>query len=168
MTVGDSRTSRRFFAAGAQPRIEWRPRSGVAQLIDDGVKSRRDRRAPLVSAPFDELDAAHPDAVDRAGRRAENPGVENAVAGASGEPGMGAIDEPFDHECIRLFGAGDDKALTDYLERELPRTGNGGHEVRNWVIAHGAAGSRGFELIAYEPVPEVYVGCGYAAWRVAA
>jgi hypothetical protein len=28
--------------------------------------------------------------------------------------------------------------------------------------------SRGFELIAYEPVPEVYVGCGYAAWRVAA
>jgi aromatic ring-opening dioxygenase catalytic subunit (LigB family) len=85
-----------------------------------------------------------------------------------GEPGMGAIDEPFDHECIRLFGAGDDKALTDYLERELPRTGNGGHEVRNWVIAHGAAGSRGFELIAYEPVPEVYVGCGYAAWQVAA
>ena len=81
---------------------------------------------------------------------------------------MGAIDEPFDHECIRLFGAGDDKALTDYLERELPRTGNGGHEVRNWVIAHGAAGSRGFELIAYEPVPEVYVGCGYAAWKVAA
>ena len=85
-----------------------------------------------------------------------------------GEPTMGAIDEPFDHECIRLFGAGDDRALTEYLERELPRTGNGGHEVRNWVIAHGAAGSRGFELIAYEPVPEVYVGCGYASWRVAA
>jgi hypothetical protein len=85
-----------------------------------------------------------------------------------GEPTMGAIDEPFDHECIRLFQAGDDRALTDYLERELPRTGNGGHEVRNWVIAHGAAGSRGFELIAYEPVPEVYVGCGYASWKVAA
>jgi hypothetical protein len=85
-----------------------------------------------------------------------------------GEPTMGAIDEPFDHECIRLFQAGDDQALTAYLERELPLTGNGGHEVRNWVIAHGAAGSRGFELIAYEPVPEVYVGCGYASWKVAA
>jgi aromatic ring-opening dioxygenase catalytic subunit (LigB family) len=85
-----------------------------------------------------------------------------------GEPTMGAIDEAFDHECLRLFAAGDDQALTDYLERELPRTGNGGHEVRTWVIAHAAAGSRGFELIAYEPVPEVYVGCGYAAWKVAA
>jgi aromatic ring-opening dioxygenase catalytic subunit (LigB family) len=85
-----------------------------------------------------------------------------------GEPTMGAIDERFDHDCIRLLEAGDDAALVDYLERELPRTGNGAHEVRNWVIAHGAAGSRGFELIAYEPVPEVYVGCGYAAWRVAA
>ena len=85
-----------------------------------------------------------------------------------GEPTMGAIDEAFDHACIRLFAKGDDQALTDYLERALPLTGNGGHEVRNWVIAHGAAGSRGFELIAYEPVPEVYVGCGYAAWQVAA
>ena len=85
-----------------------------------------------------------------------------------GEPTMGAIDEAFDHECIRLFAAGDDTALADYLERALPQTGNGGHEVRNWVIAHAAAGSRGFELIAYEPVPEVYVGCGYAAWKVAA
>jgi len=85
-----------------------------------------------------------------------------------GERDMGAIDEKFDHECLRLMQAGDDAALAAFLERELPRTGNGGHEVRNWVIAHAAAGSRGFELIAYEPVPEVYVGCGYAAWNVAA
>lgn len=85
-----------------------------------------------------------------------------------GERTMGAIDEPFDHACLDLFAKGDDRALADYLERELPRTGNGGHEVRNWVIAHAAAGSRGFELIAYEPVPEVYVGCGYASWRMAA
>jgi hypothetical protein len=85
-----------------------------------------------------------------------------------GEPGMGSIDEPFDAEVIRLFAAGDDAALADYLERALPKTGNGGHEVRTWVIAHAAALSRGFELVGYDPVPEVYVGCGYAAWRVAA
>jgi aromatic ring-opening dioxygenase catalytic subunit (LigB family) len=85
-----------------------------------------------------------------------------------GEPTMGAIDERFDHDCIELFEKGDDAALADYLERALPKTGNGAHEVRNWVIAHAAAGSRGFELIAYEPVPEVYVGCGYASWKVAA
>jgi aromatic ring-opening dioxygenase catalytic subunit (LigB family) len=85
-----------------------------------------------------------------------------------GEPGMGSIDEPFDAEVLRLFAAGDDRELAEYLERALPLTGNGGHEVRTWVIAHAAAGSRGFELVAYDPVPEVYVGCGYAAWRVAA
>ena len=58
------------------------------------------------------------------------------------------------------------RQLTDYLEDILPRIGNGAHEVRNWVVAHGAAGGRGFDLIDYEPVPEVYVGCGYAAWNV--
>jgi aromatic ring-opening dioxygenase catalytic subunit (LigB family) len=85
-----------------------------------------------------------------------------------GEPTMGDIDEPFDHDCLRLFGAGDEAPLCDYLERTLVATGNGAHEVRNWVIAHGAAGSRGFESIAYLPVPEVYVGCGFAAWRTGA
>ncbi|HUZ72664.1 MAG TPA: hypothetical protein VMU87_06745 [Stellaceae bacterium] len=84
-----------------------------------------------------------------------------------GEATMGAIDEAFDHECIRLFKAGADQPLIEYLEAALPRTGNGAHEVRNWVIAHGAAGSRGFDLIDYAPVPEVYVGCGYASWAVA-
>jgi aromatic ring-opening dioxygenase catalytic subunit (LigB family) len=85
-----------------------------------------------------------------------------------GQRTMGAIDEPFDHETLRLFAKGDDAALVDFLEAALPRTGNGGHEVRNWVVAHGAADSRGFELVAYEPVPEVYVGCGYAAWQIPA
>jgi aromatic ring-opening dioxygenase catalytic subunit (LigB family) len=82
-----------------------------------------------------------------------------------GEPTMGDIDEPFDQDCIRLFRAGDDAPLCDYLERSLIKTGNGAHEVRNWVIAHGAAGSRGFEAIDYLPVPEVYVGCCFAAWQ---
>ena len=81
---------------------------------------------------------------------------------------MGVIDEPFDHECIRLFKAGDEAKLTAYLDRALLQTGNGAHEVRNWVIAHAAAGGRGFELIDYVPVLEVYVGCGYASWKVAA
>lgn len=85
-----------------------------------------------------------------------------------GEPTMGNIDEPFDHDCIRLFTAGDEAPLSDYLESALTKTGNGAHEVRNWVMAHGAAGSRGFETIDYIAVPEVYVGCGFAAWRMGA
>ena len=80
-----------------------------------------------------------------------------------GERTMGAIYEDFDHETIRLFSSSED-SLISYLETELPRRGNGSEEVRNWLVAHGAAGGRGFELIRYDPIPEVYVGCGFACW----
>ena len=83
-----------------------------------------------------------------------------------GEPTMGAIDEEFDAESIRLFDKGAEQPMIDYFEAKLPTVGNGGHEVRSWFIAHAAAGSRGFELLEYLPVPEVYVGCGFASWRV--
>jgi aromatic ring-opening dioxygenase catalytic subunit (LigB family) len=84
-----------------------------------------------------------------------------------GEPTMGDIDEPFDHGCIQAFKAGDDASVIGFLDKGLETTGNGGHEVRNWVVAHGAAGSRGFDLIDYFPVPEVYVGCAFASWSSA-
>ncbi len=84
-----------------------------------------------------------------------------------GEPTMGEIDEPFDHACIDLFSRASDSEIAATLEERLQSTGNGGHEVRNWVIVHAAAGGR-FDLIDYAPVPEVYVGCGFAEWRVAA
>lgn len=80
-----------------------------------------------------------------------------------GEPTMGAIHEEFDRETIRLFGSSE-KNLVDYLERELPVRGNGSEEVRNWLVAHGAAHGRGFELVDYLPVPAVILGCGFAAW----
>ncbi len=81
-----------------------------------------------------------------------------------GEKTMGAIDEKLDRECIRLFSSSEEKLLK-FLEKELPHAGNGTEEIRNWLVAHGAAGGRGFELIDYLPVPTVIVGCGYAAWR---
>lgn len=84
-----------------------------------------------------------------------------------GEPTMGDIDEPFDQACIDAFKSGQDARLIAALESGLATTGNGGHEVRNWVVAHGAAGGRGFDLVDYLPVPEVYVGCAFAAWRIA-
>lgn len=82
-----------------------------------------------------------------------------------GEPTMGAIHEDFDRETIRLFGGpcGD---LIRYLREQLPSRGNGSEEVRSWLVAHGAAGGRGFELVDYLPVPAVIVGCGFASWRV--
>jgi aromatic ring-opening dioxygenase catalytic subunit (LigB family) len=84
-----------------------------------------------------------------------------------GEPTMGAIYEDFDRETIRLFGSSEEK-LVSFLEQELPTHGNGSEEVRNWLVAHGAAGARGFELIEYLPVPKVIVGCGFASWAIPA
>lgn len=83
-----------------------------------------------------------------------------------GEPDMGTIDEDFDHECIRAFADGAEARLVDFLEARMAAAGNGTHEVRNWVIAHAAAGNRGFDLIDYRAVPEVYVGCGFASWQM--
>jgi aromatic ring-opening dioxygenase catalytic subunit (LigB family) len=83
-----------------------------------------------------------------------------------GEPTMGRIDQDFDHECIRLFSDSNEKALLAYLRKALPQAGNGSDEVRNWLVAHGAARGRGFDLVDYLPVPSVYVGCGFASWRL--
>ncbi len=84
-----------------------------------------------------------------------------------GEPTMGAIYEDFDKETIRRFAL-PEQELIAYLEQELPSHGNGSEEVRNWLVAHGAAGARGFELVDYLPVPKVIVGCGFAAWTIPA
>jgi aromatic ring-opening dioxygenase catalytic subunit (LigB family) len=84
-----------------------------------------------------------------------------------GEPTMGAIYEEFDRETIRLFDSSEEK-LISFLERELPTHGNGSEEVRNWLVAHGAAGAQGFELVDYLPVPKVIVGCGFASWTIPA
>ena len=83
-----------------------------------------------------------------------------------GEPDMGRIDEAFDRDCIRRFENGDAPALFDFLNERLPGAGNGASEVRNWVAAHGAARGRGFDLIRYDPIPNVYVGCGFASWTL--
>jgi aromatic ring-opening dioxygenase catalytic subunit (LigB family) len=83
-----------------------------------------------------------------------------------GEPTMGDIDEAFDRACLAHFQSGNRAALLDFLNERLPAAGNGAAEVRNWVVAHGAAAGHGFELIEYSAVPEVYVGCGFAAWNL--
>jgi aromatic ring-opening dioxygenase catalytic subunit (LigB family) len=83
-----------------------------------------------------------------------------------GEPDMGRIDEAFDRECLRRFEAGDPSGLFGFLNERLAGAGNGAAEVRNLVAAHGAAHGRGFELIQYDPIPEVYVGCGFASWKL--
>ncbi len=82
-----------------------------------------------------------------------------------GEPTMGDIDEAFDASCIDLFSSAGEAEISATLEKLLPSAGNGSEEVRSWIIAHAAMGGQGFELIHYAPVPEVYVGCGFAQWH---
>ena len=84
-----------------------------------------------------------------------------------GEATMGAIDEAFDRECLQHFASGDRDALLKFLDQRLPAAGNGAAEMRNWLVAHGVAGAanaRGFDLIHYSAMPEIYVGCGVASW----
>jgi len=82
-----------------------------------------------------------------------------------GEPTMGAVDEDFDRRCIDALARSEEGPLVDLLEHGAARAGNGAHEIRNWAVAHGAAGCQGFELLDYLPAPEVYVGCAFATWR---
>jgi aromatic ring-opening dioxygenase catalytic subunit (LigB family) len=84
-----------------------------------------------------------------------------------GEADMGRIDEPFDRDYLRHLERGDPPALLSFLDKRLASAGNGASEVRNWVAAHGAAGGRGFDLIRYEPIPNIYVGLGVASWKLA-
>ena len=83
-----------------------------------------------------------------------------------GEPTMGAIDEAFDREFVRLLESGTREAMLTFLDQRLPVAGNGAAEVRNWLAAHGAAGEQGFDLIHYSAMPEIYVGGGFASWNV--
>ena len=143
-------------------------------------KAGLDPLPPIVPVVFNDLEPPFP-AVRRcyawgtmvADAIASFPGkLRVAVLGTGGlshsigEPTMGEIDEAFDRECLRRFEAGDPPALFDFLNRRLPAAGNGAAEVRNWVAAHGAARGRGFDLIRYDPIPDVYVGCGFASWKL--
>ena len=85
-----------------------------------------------------------------------------------GETTMGWIDEPFDHACMELFRSASDEKFASDLDRMLSATGNGGAELRNWLIVHAAADGRGFDLVGYAPVPEILIGCALAEWKPAA
>lgn len=143
-------------------------------------KSGLDPLPPIVPVIFNDLEPPFP-AVKRcyawgtmlADAIASYPGklrvavlATGGLSHSIGEPTMGRIDEAFDRECIRRFEAGDPPALFDFLNRRLGEAGNGAAEVRNWVAAHGAARGKGFDLIRYDPIPDVYVGCGFASWKV--
>jgi aromatic ring-opening dioxygenase catalytic subunit (LigB family) len=84
-----------------------------------------------------------------------------------GEPTMGDVDENFDRIALDALRGHDERQVALTISDALMRAGNGSHEVRCWVVAHGAAGPSNFDLIDYMPCPEVYVGCAFGSWQPA-
>lgn len=82
---------------------------------------------------------------------------------------MGRINEQFDRMVLDRVSAGDVEALIALSDAHVIQTaGNGALEVRNWIMAMGAVGATGAEVICYEPVPEWICGIGVAELKIAA
>ncbi|MFM9695028.1 DODA-type extradiol aromatic ring-opening family dioxygenase [Streptomyces europaeiscabiei] len=82
-----------------------------------------------------------------------------------GLPESGSVNEDFDRDFIARLTSGDPARLTDYTQDAIDAAGNGAHEIRTWLAAAGAAGT-GFDVLAYEPVPEWLTGTAVAAARL--
>jgi protocatechuate 4,5-dioxygenase beta chain len=86
-----------------------------------------------------------------------------------GTPEMGRVNEDFDRMVLDKVAAGDVEALIEMGDEHVIATaGNGALEIRNWIIARGAIGAVGAEVICYEPIPEWICGIGVAELRRAA
>ena len=82
-----------------------------------------------------------------------------------GLPEAGNVNEEFDRDFLARFTEGDPQRLTDYTQDQIDAAGNGAHEIRTWLVAAGAVGV-GFDVLAYEPVPEWLTGTSVAAARM--
>jgi hypothetical protein len=82
-----------------------------------------------------------------------------------GLPESGQINEQFDRDFIARLEKGNPEHLVDYTQDEIDAAGNGAHEIRTWLVAAGAA-QVGFDVLAYEPVPEWLTGTAVAAARL--
>ncbi len=77
----------------------------------------------------------------------------------------GEINEEFDRDFLDRMESGDPARLTAYQQNDIDRAGNGADEIRTWLVAAGAAGSR-FDTLVYEPVPAWLTGTAVAAARL--
>lgn len=87
-------------------------------------------------------------------------GISHDVA----TPRMGMVNEPFDREFIRLLTVGAEEDLVRFATEHVNEAGNGAEEIRNWLVAQGAAGGSAFHSHFYEAVPAWYTGIALASW----
>ncbi|MEM7467174.1 MAG: protocatechuate 3,4-dioxygenase [Pseudomonadota bacterium] len=82
---------------------------------------------------------------------------------------MGQVNEKFDRMVLDKVIAGDVQSLIELSDEHVIETaGNGALEIRNWIMAMGAVGALGAELICYQPVPEWVCGIGVTELSFAA
>lgn len=89
-------------------------------------------------------------------------GISHDVA----TPRMGFVNEQFDREFLRLLSAGDEAALVRYSTEHVNEAGNGTEEIRNWLVAQGAAAGAPFETIYYKALADWYAGIALGCWRL--
>ncbi|WP_280191901.1 2,3-dihydroxyphenylpropionate 1,2-dioxygenase [Delftia sp. PS-11] len=88
-------------------------------------------------------------------------GISHDVA----TPRMGMVNEAFDREFLRLLACGDENDLAHFSAQNVNQAGNGAEEIRNWLVAQGAARGAAFRSHFYEAVPDWYTGIALASWE---
>lgn len=83
-----------------------------------------------------------------------------------GTPRMGQLNEQFDRNFLQELETGERFGAADYATAAVGSAGNGAEEVRNWLIAQGAADFEPFETYYYSPVAPWYTGIGLGRWKV--
>jgi len=87
------------------------------------------------------------------------------TGGMSHWPGMaqiGRVNETWDRQVIEHVRTGNIDAIVAMSDDEIvENAGNGGLEIKNWLVALGFIGEYKAELIDYLPIPEWITGCGF-------
>lgn len=133
-----------YIAAGVVPLIKTRRCVELGRMIRDAVEAyASDERVAIIGTG----------------------GLSHWVGMAE----MGDVNEEFDHAMLDMIERRDIDALTglddDYV---LKSAGNGALEYRNWLVAIGAAGNYGYELICYEPIHAWVTGTAMVELKIAA
>ena len=82
-----------------------------------------------------------------------------------GTPEMGRINEEFDRHFLNLVAGGKGAEAAGWsTEFILEHAGNGGLEIRNWILVSGAVGDRNGETLYYEPIAPWVTGMGALAF----
>lgn len=75
---------------------------------------------------------------------------------------MGRVNVEWDQMIIGAVERGDAEAIIALSDEEIIReSGNGGLEIKNWLVALGFVDQFRGETIEYQPIPEWVTGCGF-------